>query len=120
MPIKFYRIEDYNQNGPYRWEAWAFCARWDEERNPGPERDGLGYIDVEEYFGFRNLEELTAWFERDELESLIEDPISVPWKFRISVYEVDEAHVRHGKKQAVARKPFMVYRETIDIKELIT
>lgn len=119
MDVDFYRVEDYDRDGPYRRECWPHYNDWDKERHPGPYDDGLGYISAGEVFGFQSMELLRQWFDDEILRELVEHPLCEPWEFRITHYVVDDRQIRHGGKQSVARKESLVYAQTIDIMELL-
>jgi len=94
--MKVYRVETDEGLGPYAdlylGNILPFGSTYDQ---PGPSDDGiLGHLwDSEHRFGFRSMEQLTAWFG-DYAEQLHEVGL------RIAVYEVnDRCRVVHGAKQ---------------------
>lgn len=119
MDVDFYRIEDFDRNGPYRYECWPRYNEWDKERHPGPYDDGLGHVYAGEVFGFQTMEMLRDWFDDEILRELSEHPMCTPWEFRITHYIVDERQIRHGSKQSVALQQSLVYAQTIDIAGLL-
>lgn len=65
--------------------------------NPLPYSDGMTDWDSTYLFGFRNKDQLLAWF-REEISKLSSNG------FVISLYEVDETFVDYGKKQLAFKK----------------
>jgi hypothetical protein len=95
--MKVYRVETDDGLGPYvdlyLADILPYYSTYDQ---PGPADDGImGHLwDSEHHFGFRSMEQLTAWFGA-YAEQLHEAGL------RVAVYEVDDdrGRVVHGQKQ---------------------
>lgn len=110
-----WRMEFPNGTGPYqrRWE-WpdgdkpAFLRdlykRWDspaDDPHPGPNDDGLGYIEDGEFFGCATPEQVLAWFFRDGNEDARRYANT---GMEVTVWEVRGKYVRKGRRQCVFLK----------------
>lgn len=68
---------------------------WDSsDRRPTPTSDGIYSIDSADFFGFRDVDYLSAWWS-GEFASLER------FGFVLAVYEVPDNHARHGYCQSV-------------------
>jgi len=123
--VKFYRIETDSGQGPYRSNRIgnlcsvleAFCQY---DQTPEPRHDGIDAYQISGHrFGFKSLEDLTAWFNPVMLKVL-----SV-WKnddwsmYAVYVYEVDSSRVLFGHHQIMADISDLTPEEIIDIRSLI-
>jgi len=99
--MKVYRVEHWKYSeGPYmnglgEWQSYSTKPHNADYGRPGPENDGLGYLDSMWLYGFESLGQLKRWFEKGERVGLHEEG------FVVRVYDVPKAHVKRGKKQVV-------------------
>lgn len=99
-----YRIEDDNGCGPYStlqpFKDGRYYTREDileeylyGEKYPQPEDDGIVYTGKEDRFGFKDLQQLYQWFDKEVRAKLSQ------YGFRIVKYEVDK--IAEGNKQVM-------------------
>lgn len=67
------------------------------DTHPTPDEDQIegGWMMSSEVCGFQSMEQLRDWFSVEELLGLHE------MDFVVSRYEVDDGHVRHGRRQSI-------------------
>ena len=105
-----YRIQTREGKGPYNDGAWygdyehtpAFLKglyNRDIEPDPWPSplEDGLAFVDRDEHFGFASVEALVAWFFRSPEDG----PGLSERGHLVTVWEVPDEAVRHGRHQVV-------------------
>lgn len=99
--MKVFRIEHQDDGqGPYCFNGKSPNLAFDPDRQPLPANDGLenhaGLVWPPAHrFGFVNVKALKAWFDASDRLTLKDHG------YVCRVYEVDQEHVRKGKKQVI-------------------
>jgi len=98
-----YRVENAAGQEPYKSFTVGWCGYGTSEDNlwistthndphhPPPSEDGLGFIKGGDRCGFRDIQQLEAWFTDDELVKMFDNG------FRI--VELNVEHVAYGGRQ---------------------
>ena len=109
-----YRVEDSAGRGPYIGQpepvdcrsSKALSRHSNSLTHPAPYSDGIS-ISQGEYCGFESMDKLRRWFWGD-----------IEWlrkkKFHVSIYRIDEGHVKIGMKQVVFNRKRAELVSTID------
>lgn len=91
----FYRIENQLGEGPYTCDSFL---NWDDKpHHLPPEKDGLGYIEIDELCGFRSIADLRKWFDNDFIALLATCTHN---NFVVVEYETEK--MRYGNHQVLA------------------
>jgi hypothetical protein len=117
--MRVYRIENDNGLGPYngRGSLPYSVLGGSCHRQPAPIDDGFDWCwrKPDYHFGFATLDQLFDWFG-DILEHLDR------YGFSLTVWEVDESHINHGRRQLAFSKPaatLIERRQPTELLELV-
>ena len=122
--MRVYRVETAEGTGVYNavggFRLGGMSSGW---RHPGPMREGLmegvmrGYV-----CGFRSLAQGGRWFSVDpEVARHVEEmPEMNPSGLAVSVYEVPEEAVLHGKRQVMFDKEEAELIDVLPVEALTT
>jgi hypothetical protein len=105
-----YRVENADGEGPYAgFKTTDLSRHYNTDTHPGPYYDNIPSVHSYHRFGFSSAEKFVSWFNEDERASLAGDG------YRMSIYDVDPAHVIHGRKQVVFEAAEATLFETLDL-----
>lgn len=108
------RVEDADGLGIYR-SGLAGCAgisTWASPVCPAPDEDGLYYEYKSHRFGFRDTQQLKAWFVADDRRALADSGA------RLVEYRVSRGRVQFGRKQLTFNRKAAKIIAIRDLKEI--
>lgn len=124
----FYRIECVETgDGPYQSGEYNCVKNPSTDRHPTPWNEGLwdrsqvnddDYRDDQAKFvcGFKSIEQLTDWFDVESLETMFMQGKRFGRHYSVIHFMSHSEHMRVAKRQAVARKSFLleISRQELD------